>query len=187
MSTDLIALGIKDKRLSNGQTMAIREAELGDVSVIIDYLASAQADNGDPLFCAGSDARSLEQARMGLENAVRDDGALMLLGLVEDKIIAFALIRALPGDLTNHNSTISLAVSKSYWNKGIGGAMMRGMIMFARLHPDIKTIHLGVRADNAGLITLYQIYGFHQVGVHKNYYGEDGSYCDRILMDLQVN
>lgn len=49
-----------------------------------------------------------------------------------------------------------------------------------------EILHLGVKNDNINAINLYKKMGFHEVGIHKNFFKIEGYYYDEILMDLYL-
>lgn len=111
----------------------------------------------------------------------------MLIGQIDGNIVSIAQISSTQRKRIAHNSEIAMSVRKSHWRQGIGEAMLKELIAFAKQHERIRIVKLGVRAQNIGAIKLYQKLGFEEVGLHQDFFYIDGKYYDEILMDLHLN
>ena len=77
----------------------------------------------------------------------------------------------------------SLAVKPEQRRHGIGGALVRELIKYARTS-DAKYIFLEARESNAAARALYAGYGFEEVSKRRNYYESPPE--DAILMTLYL-
>ena len=68
-----------------------------------------------------------------------------------------------------------VSIRKELQGKGLSNILMEDM--FTRLsNLDINTITLEVRVSNNKAINLYKKYGFKEISVRKNYYGDEDAY-----------
>lgn len=186
MGINLLDNTFKEIKLKDEQQLIIRKPELNDADDIIDYLNIVGGESDNLLFGAGEFRLTVEQERAHIENINKDTNCLMILGTIDNKIVSVAQISAPNRKRIEHNSEIAISVKKEYWGIGVGSAMMKELIQFAKEHISIKNISLGVRSINHNAIKLYEKYGFQKIGVHKHYFNVNGNYYDEILMDLQV-
>ena len=93
------------------------------------------------------------------------EGTIFLTALNDNEVVGYCgLISAADeADITN------VSVSQSMRKKGIGGMLLSELIKEAG-KSGIKKIFLEVRESNIPAISLYNGFGFKQVGMRKDYY-----------------
>lgn len=93
------------------------------------------------------------------------EGTIFLTALNDNEVVGYCgLISAADeADITN------VSVSQSMRKKGIGGMLLSELIKEAG-ESGIKKIFLEVREGNIPAISLYNGFGFKQVGMRKDYY-----------------
>lgn len=93
------------------------------------------------------------------------EGTIFLTALKDNEVVGYCgLISAADeADITN------VSVSQSMRKKGIGGMLLSELIKEAG-ESGIKKIFLEVRESNIPAISLYNGFGFKQVGMRKDYY-----------------
>ncbi len=74
---------------------------------------------------------------------------------------------------------LTIAVRSSYWGRGIGSALLAGLLGAAR-DRGCAAVFLEVRADNPRAHGLYLRRGFTEIGVRRGYYQPSGT--DAIVM-----
>lgn len=93
------------------------------------------------------------------------EGTIFLTALNDNEVVGYCgLISAADeADITN------VSVSQSMRKKGIGGMLLSELIKEAG-ESGIKKIFLEVRESNIPAISLYNGFGFKQIGMRKDYY-----------------
>ena len=93
------------------------------------------------------------------------EGTIFLTALKDNEVVGYCgLISAADeADITN------VSVSQNMRKKGIGGMLLSELIKEAE-GAGIKKIFLEVRESNIPAISLYNGFGFKQVGMRKDYY-----------------
>jgi putative acetyltransferase len=81
-----------------------------------------------------------------------------------------------------HVGYIGMAVHDAYAGRGAGTALMAAMIELADNWLQLKRIELGVYADNARAIALYERFGFEREGLYRAYAWRNGAYVDSLAM-----
>ncbi|WP_141925272.1 ribosomal protein S18-alanine N-acetyltransferase [Haloactinospora alba] len=89
------------------------------------------------------------------------------------EILGYAGLRMVPpeGDVQ------TIAVSSAQWGRGIGAALLTGLLDRAR-QEELTEVFLEVRSDNPRAQELYRRFGFTEIGTRRNYYRD----ADAIVM-----
>lgn len=64
---------------------------------------------------------------------------------------------------------LRLAVARVWWRRGVASLLLAHSLDFLA-HQAVDRVFLEVRAANAGARSLYEKFGFRQVGLRRNYY-----------------
>ena len=111
-----------------------------------------------------------------LESA--ESGVLFLLFEEKGEILGYAGMQIVldEGYVTN------VAVNRNHRKKGIGIALVKGLISAAR-ERELSFVSLEVRPSNTAAISLYSKLGFAEVGRRKNFYSHPTE--DGLIMTLE--
>lgn len=100
-------------------------------------------------------------------------------------IVGHALLDPMGLEAIAHIVRLSIVVHAGHQTKGIGEAMIKHLITWAKAEPSVEKIELNVRATNERAIRLYQRVGFQTEGRLRNRIKfSDGHYADDVLMGL---
>lgn len=113
----------------------------------------------------------------GYRRECDDPKAVTLVAESDGKIIGYANLWNIEGDVTLNN----LAVSESERSKGTGTQLMNAILS---RFSDCEFITLEVRRSNEGAIRFYRRFGFRQVGLRKGFYEKPVE--DAVLMTLLI-
>ena len=90
-----------------------------------------------------------------------------------------------PIDWVHRRGTLGILVGdQTAWGKGTGTAATRLMVEYAFDRLDLRRVDLGVYADHAAAIRLYERVGFRVEGRFREDVYHDGAYRDRLWMGL---
>lgn len=171
-------------RLESGIELILRDPEKEDASAILEYLRTVGGESDNLLFGKNGVPFTVAQEEKLIEEMNRDEGSFMVIGEVKGEIVSLANLVTPKRARIAHNAEIALSVRKDHWNQGVGRAVMTELIDFARRHPGIHNVHLGVKKENEAAIHLYEKMGFVKTGSHKDYFQIDGVFYDLVLMDM---
>ena len=89
--------------------------------------------------------------------------------------------------VTSHVVVLTLAIHEGHQGRGLGKALLRYLVEWARTRPAIDKIELQVRSSNLRAIQLYESEGFVEEGrkTRRLKYGP-GDYVDDLYMALWV-
>jgi RimJ/RimL family protein N-acetyltransferase len=120
-----------------------------------------------------------------LEKVCRNENAFWITAVVGGKIAGTCEARMVSDkQRLRHRATLGISLLQEYWGLGIGRALMRDIILWAR-EKGFEQLELGVVAGNERAIGLYRSLGFEITGsVPKHMKYQDGTYSDEYLMTL---
>lgn len=112
------------------------------------------------------------------------DPRLLLVAEVDGTVVGNAGLQQQPGIplRRRHAMGMGMAVAPTHWRRGVGNALMSGLIEWADNWAGVLRIELNVFTDNAGAIALYQRHGFEVEGTLRAYALRDGRYADVLTM-----
>lgn len=131
---------------------ALQASDADAVAALARIEAVARRLGGTPFDGSESWAKRL---------AERDAQRSLALGAFEgDALRGFAMLDGLPNVRGRHVARISLAVHPEHHRRGIGDRLIRALVESAERWYGFLRIELGVQADNAPAIALYEKHGF---------------------------
>jgi len=178
----------KQVKLKDGQVITLRRAQEEDASAMIEYLNIVGGESDNLTYGAGEMRYTVEQEIDYINKSNSNENALMLIAAADDdSVVSIANINAFEAIRIAHVADFGISVRKSHWRLGLGRAIMKELIEFARRHDKIEIVHLGVRAGNDGAVKLYESFGFERVGYNKRFFKAGDKYYDNINMELHLN
>ena len=96
-------------------------------------------------------------------------------------MVGFAVVQF----VLDEASLLNIAVDPQLQKQGIGRILLDEVIHRAMVK-QATTVFLEVRASNRRAITLYQMAGFNEMGLRKNYYPTSHGKEDAVMMALMV-
>ena len=167
--------------------LEFREAQPEDAEALLEYLKAVGAESDNLLFGAEGLGMRVEDEAAFLESALNSSQKVYLLALHGGEIAAQGSFSCNEHRArVAHWGVLGLTVRKKYWNHGVGTALLRQLIEFARDTAKAEMIQLDVRSDNAPAIALYRKFGFVKTGTfpHMIKIGERYADCDTMVLHL---
>jgi RimJ/RimL family protein N-acetyltransferase len=87
----------------------------------------------------------------------------------------------------HHTTTLGITIHKDWRNQGIGHALMKRAIAWAKETGVVKRMQLEVTSTNAPAIHLYEKVGFEKEGLHRRGMFKNGRYYDTWVMGLLLD
>ena len=158
-------------------TITVRAAEPGDFEAIRDIMTQpkAQAQTLQLPYA------SLEMWKKRIaETAPGDD---VLVAEIDGRVVGNAgLHSGAKSARRRHVGAIGMSVHDAWHRKGVGTALMNGLVDLADNWLQYSRLELTVYVDNTGAIALYKKFGFEIEGTHKRYAFRDGEFVDAHFM-----
>ncbi|MCH9627318.1 MAG: hypothetical protein S4CHLAM2_09540 [Chlamydiales bacterium] len=105
-----------------------------------------------------------------------------LTALYEGKPCGIATLCLMPYRKLAHQCLVSIIVSKEARGKGVGTLLMNNLLHLAKDYFGIEVLYLEVYEGNRA-ISLYERFGFREIGLQKHFMKENGEYIGKIIME----
>ncbi len=172
--------------LKNGREVTIRNLAESDAEEMIRFMNEIDTESRFLTREPGEFTYTPDEERAIIRARSEDPGAIWLIAEQNGRILASCNIaRVMNRKRFLHRAGIGIVVRKECWGQGIGRAIMRECISFAR-KAGYEQVELDVVADNTRAIALYESLGFKLTGMKPNEMKyPDGSYADGCFMMLK--
>jgi len=113
---------------------------------------------------------------------IRGSGSLALVAEADGEVVGNVLVSRERSAISDHMGTLSICVARAWRDVGMGTALMRAALDWARA-AGLAKVALGVFPDNERAIAVYEHVGFVHEGLRRRQYrAEGGVYRDEVLM-----
>ena len=164
----------------------IRSAEPSDAEQLTRLAAAVSAEPQGWLISVAGEWRSAGDERRYLKALRRYPHAAVFVAEREDGTIVGRLsIGRDPHPASTHVADVGLMVASDARRQGVGTAMLRAAIGWAR-EAGVRKIELHVFPWNEAAIKLYDAFGFEREGFRKGHYRRGNDYVDAILMAYEL-
>ena len=174
--------------LKDGRTCVLRSGTADDAQAVLDNFRLTHAQTDWLLTYPEEITFTAEQEAQFLQAKADSDGELELLAEVDGRIVGTAGIdRVGRKKKVRHRAEFGASVDRAYWGLGIGRAMVRACIECAET-AGYAQLELGVIADNARAIALYESEGFVECGRNpKGMRTREGVWQELVEMRRELN
>lgn len=166
-------------------TIEVCSARPEDAEAVLSVLRITQTETDNLARDAHAPLPSVAEERTFLAETLASPRNTFLAAFLDGKLVGTANLVGSSRPRLAHRASIGIAVEKHAWGHGIGTALMRELISFAR-NAGVETIDLEVRSDNERAIHLYQNLGFTRYARYEGFFKIDGEpiACDLMRLDL---
>ena len=173
--------------LRDGRILLVRSPEAVDAEAMCAYLLATAEETHFLVRYPEETSMDLEEEAHFLQAIAESESNFMIAAFDGHKVAGnVAVSRISARYKMAHRAELGIAIRKEYWHEGIGQWLMKAAITEAR-RVGYEQLELGVFADNARAITLYEKLGFSEYGrVPRAFRLTDGTYIDEVLMSLQL-
>jgi len=172
--------------LQDGAELVIREPVVTDAPAMIDFLAVIGGESDFLTAGAGEFDISLKEEVDFIERARDADNALMLGAWLGDDLVGTGSFFGGARPRVRHMGELGVTVRRAHWGRGIGAALVDGLLDWARDNDVVTKINLRARADNTRAIQLYESRGFVIEGRVSREFRIDSVHFDAVYMGLEV-
>ena len=173
-------------QLSDSRVLLIREVEVSDAAVLLEYVELVSGETDFFGFGPGEFELSESEEEEFIRECRAAPNQLFILGLIQGAIVSALHFSASRRKRLEHTGEFGMSVRKSHWGLGIGSFMLDVLIEWAKRTEIVKKINLRVRTDNQRSISLYERKGFVKEGTIRKDMFLDGKYFDHHWMGLEL-
>jgi RimJ/RimL family protein N-acetyltransferase len=181
------ALVERSTRLRTGEAASIRSAVASDAAAVCDLYRDVDATTD--FLVTQADERDVDPASRArwIARYAEDPGGLLVLAVVEGLLVGMLDCRTQPRRRMSHVTDLGMEVRSGWRGRGVGTALLEATLDWARAHPTVEKVALGVFSTNTRAIALYRRLGFVEEGRDvREYRFGPGRYVDNVRMALFV-
>ena len=164
--------------------LIIEKAKAADAGEVLEFTRICGAETDNLTFGAEGIPVSPEDEAAFLRSMEDSNTGIFLVSRDGADIIGTASYSAYTRKRMAHRGELGVTVRKAYWNMGVGSALLRELLDFAKNTAGSEIVSLAVRCDNASAIRLYEKFGFRRIGVFRGYLKVNGALVDCAVMEL---
>lgn len=178
--------------LQDGSTLTVRPMAERDAEAVLACL-KAEAGSSPHIVTQPDEVETdAEKEREQISGWAEAEGELALGAFLPDgRCVATLVFKAMNRRRVRHRGMFGIGVLPAYQGQGLGRAMIQRLLDWARGHPFIEVVELGVYETNTRARALYEQLGFEFESVSKDFFRvtePDGkiSYVDNVTMTQRV-
>ncbi len=167
--------------LSHGE-LEISSIQPGEAKDVLEFLETITGETDYLIREPGELNLSEKEQKEFIENQLKEERSIFIGARVNDQLAGTLSFSSPPHQRYSHRGSFGMAVSRRFWNYGIGSHLVRAMIKWAE-SKGIEKISLEVDAENHRAIKLYRKFGFELEGILKRSKKMlSGEYRDELIM-----
>lgn len=105
-----------------------------------------------------------------------------LTATIDGQAVGIATLCLMPYKKLAHQCLVSIIVSEEVRGKGVGTQLLNNLIHLAKNYFGIEVLYLEVYEGNRA-ITLYERFGFREIGLQKHFMKDEGEYIGKVIME----
>jgi RimJ/RimL family protein N-acetyltransferase len=175
------------RTLKDGRIVLIREAQPADAAALLTTVKTYLHDSAYIPLQPEEFQVSEEDERSWIESFLVRDNSLLLVAVHKGHLVGNIDVTGSTRRASRHTGVIGMGLLKEWRGNGLGTALLRSVVQWARHNPVLEKLWLQVYGANASGITIYRKAGFVECGVQKDFFKTpDGHYADNVTMMLDV-
>jgi RimJ/RimL family protein N-acetyltransferase len=164
----------------------LRHADPSDAEQLTRLAAAVSAEPEGWLISVAGEWRSAGDERRFLKALRRYEHAAVFVAESEDGTLVGRLsVGRDPHPASSHVADVGLMVALGARRQGVGTALMRAAVEWAR-EAGVRKLELHVFPWNEAAIALYDAFGFEREGYRKRHYRRGSDLVDAILMAYEI-
>lgn len=172
--------------LKNQKTVTIRQAEIDDAEKLLNCIKTYIPQSEYIPKLEQEIKLTIEQEKEWINYFLTNDNSLLLIAEFDNEIIGNIDLTGNRRKIMEHTAVIGMGMLKKWRNSGLGTALLKLAIEWAKENSLLELLWLQVYTDKELALSLYRNIGFEENGVMKNFFKHDGKYFDNLTMTLKV-
>lgn len=170
----------------DGRKAGLRTPVPDDAQAVWDYAKVNMEDGVGSITLPEEFTLTVEEESEWLARHLEHPNDLAIVAELDGQIVGLLNFHAERRKRLKHGGGFGVSVHPDWRELGIGRAMIKALLVWARAHPGIVRVGLAVIADNDRAIALYRKLGFKEEGRRVEYVNYGDRRVDDILMYVMV-
>lgn len=167
----------REIQTKTGEKCILRNPAAKDAEEILAHMRLTSGETDHMLRYADEIVMPVEDERTLLERIENSPDEIMIAAEMDGKLVAnggFGPV--LSCEKARHRASFGISIQRAYWGRGIGSAILAGILDSAR-QAGYRQVELDVVSDNERGAALYRKFGFETYGTLEHaYLLRDGSW-----------
>ena len=172
--------------LRDGRTILLRHVEVSDAPKESEFVQGFVYDEEFVPLSEGEFNPTLAEEEQILDNYINRSNSLFLVAEFEGKVVGNINVDGNQRKILRHTAVFGMGMHKEWQGCGLGTALLKAAIDWAKNNPELEILFLQVYADNVAGLVLYRKMGFVEHGRIPDFFKQNGRYHDEISMHLSV-
>jgi ribosomal protein S18 acetylase RimI-like enzyme len=172
--------------LKNQKTVTIRQAETDDAEKLLNCVKTYVPQSEYIPKLQHEIKLSIEQEKDWILSFLTNENSLLLVAEYNSEIIGNIDLTGNRRKIMEHTAVIKMGILKEWRNSGLGTALLKSAISWAKENPALELLWLQVYTDNELGLGLYRKMGFEENGIIKNFFKRDEKYSHNLTMTMNV-
>ncbi len=168
-------------QLSSGE-LEISSIKPGEARDVLEFMKAVSRETDYLIREPGELQMTEKEEKEYIEKQLKGERSIFIGARIGDELVGTLGFSSPPFQRYSHRGSFGMAVSRRFWNYGIGTHLVRALLKWAE-DRGIEKISLEVDAENLRAIKLYRKFGFELEGILKRSKKMlSGEYRDELLM-----
>lgn len=172
--------------LKNQKTVTIRQAEIDDAEKLLNCIKTYVPQSDYIPKLEQEIKLTIEQEKEWINYFLTNENSLLLIAEFDNEIIGNIDLTGNRRKIMEHTAVIGMGMLEEWRNSGLGTALLKLAIEWAKENPILELLWLQVYTDNESGLGLYRKMGFEENGIMKNFFKQNEKYFDNLTMTMNV-
>ncbi|HEV2235855.1 MAG TPA: GNAT family N-acetyltransferase [Ktedonobacterales bacterium] len=150
--------------LKSGVVVRLRAATAADAPALMALMAAETAESVYGVMELDELNRDEARERQRIQRFTDDANNVLLIAEADGAVVGALDFTTAPLKRMRHVGRLGISVAAAWRERGVGRALLVALLEWARAHPTIEKVTLGVLSTNARAIHLYEALGFVEEG-----------------------
>ena len=178
--------GAKTIKLKNQKLVTIRQAEVGDAERLLSCIKEYISQSEYIPKLEQEITLTIEQEKEWINSFLASHNSLLLIAEYDNEIIGNIDLTGNRRKIMEHTAVIGMGMLNEWRNSGLGTALLKSVIQWAKENPVLELIWLQVYTENELALNVYRKMGFEDNGIIKNFFKKGNLYFDNLTMTMNV-
>jgi RimJ/RimL family protein N-acetyltransferase len=178
--------GAETIKLKNQKLVTIRQAETNDAERLLSCIKKYISQSEYIPKLEQEITLTIEQEKEWIHSFLASENSLLLIAEYDNEIIGNIDLTGNRRKIMEHTAVIGMGMLKEWINSGLGTALLKSVIQWAKENPLLELLWLQVYTENELGLNLYRKMGFEDNGIIKNFFKNDKRYFDNLTMTMSV-